>query len=100
MLSAWPVVRGRGYRISPGSPQAGPGLGRVGERSRRRSGRGLVARAPLRGEGWMVGLRPTPGHGRDLVRPAVVIPSDGVNRSAADLGMGLPVVRNFPGMPF
>lgn len=48
----------------------------------------------------MVDLRPTRGREQDLVRPAVVISSEGFNRSAADLVMVLPVTRTFRGIPF
>jgi mRNA interferase MazF len=54
----------------------------------------------LRGEVWNVDLRPTRGHEQDLVRPAVVVSSDGFNRSAAGLVMVLPITRTFRDIPF
>jgi mRNA interferase MazF len=59
-----------------------------------------LARGPLRGEVWTVDLSPTRGHEQDLVRPAVVVSSDGFNRSAAGLVMVLPVTRTQRGIPF
>jgi len=48
----------------------------------------------------MVDLHPTRGHEQDLMRPAVVVSSDGFNRSAAELVMILPMTRTFRGIPF
>jgi len=59
-----------------------------------------MARGPLRGEVWMVDLRPTRGHEQDLLRPSVVVSSDEFNRSAAELVMVLPMTRTFRGIPF
>lgn len=59
-----------------------------------------MARGPLRGEVWSVDLTPTRGHEQDLVRPAVVVSSDGLNRSAAGLVIVLPLTRTRRGIPF
>ena len=48
----------------------------------------------------MVDLSPTRGHEQDLLRPAVVVSSDGFNRSAAELVIVLPVTRTSRGVPF
>jgi mRNA interferase MazF len=48
----------------------------------------------------MVDLHPTRGHEQDLVRPAVIVSSDGFNRGGAELVMVLPITRTFRGIPF
>src|SRR5207237_10730816 len=85
-------------RLPPRSRQDGRWPRRVGARSRGRSERKVVAGSPLRGEVWMVDLRPARGHEQDLWRPAVIISSDGFNRSAAELVMLLPITRTFRGI--
>jgi mRNA interferase MazF len=48
----------------------------------------------------MADLHLTRGHEQDLLRPAVIVSSDGFNRSAAELVMVLPITRTFRGIPF
>ena len=49
---------------------------------------------------WSVDLSPARGHEQDLVRPAVVVSSDGFNRSSAGLVMVLPLTRTRRGILF
>jgi len=54
---------------------------------------------PLRGEVWMVGLDPTKGHEQRGKRPALVISTNRLNRSAAGLLVVLPMTSKNKGVP-
>ena len=52
-----------------------------------------------RGEVWLIDLGTPLGHEQGFTRPAVVVSHDGLNRSAADLVIVVPVTRTRQALP-
>jgi mRNA interferase MazF len=52
-----------------------------------------------RGELWLIDLGTPLGHEQGFTRPAVVVSHDGLNRSAADLVIVVPVTRTRRALP-
>jgi mRNA interferase MazF len=52
-----------------------------------------------RGELWLIDLGTPLGHEQGFTRPAVVVSHDGLNRSAADLVIVVPVTRTHRALP-
>ena len=52
-----------------------------------------------RGELWLIDLGTPLGHEQGFTRPAVVVSHDGLNRSAADLVIVVPVARTRRALP-
>ena len=55
---------------------------------------------PLRGEVWLVELDPTRGREQQGKRPALVISTNGFNKSPADLAVLLPITSKDKGIPW
>lgn len=53
----------------------------------------------LRGELWLIDLGTPLGHEQGFTRPAVVVSHDGLNRSAAELVIVVPVTRTRRALP-
>ena len=54
---------------------------------------------PLRGEIWLVDLDPTMGHEQAGTRPALVVSTDYLNSSSADLVILVPLTTVKRGIP-
>ncbi len=57
-----------------------------------------MARA-TRGELWLIDFGEPLAHEQGFIRPGVVVSHDGLNRSAADLVIAVPVTRTRRGLP-
>ena len=55
---------------------------------------------PLRGEVWLVDLDPTRGRGQAGKRPALIISTNGFNKSPADLVVLVPITSKDKSIPW